>query len=138
GTNEIDFSCCFVGNSVSGGRDAVWCYTPGDSISSVCTLNVSGNDFALYPPIGDYPGAGVGTQYCTGINIFGNTLETGGHGFVFGPSCGGALIGNNNFANVTYRGIGAENGGGTIQNVSVFNNILGEGATFHVQLPFTN
>jgi hypothetical protein len=45
---------------------------------------------------------------------------------------------DNNFANVTYRGIGIANGVGSLQSASIFNNVLGEGSTFHVQVSFTN
>jgi len=86
----------------------------------------------------DYPGAAAYIQYCTWANVFGNTLVSGNYGVSFDINCGNALIMNNNFANATYRGIGIGEGGGSLQSASIFNNILGEGFTFHVQIPFTN
>jgi len=105
------------------------------------TINFSGNCLTLYPPfvsVYDYPGAAVGIQDCSWANVFGNTLISAGHGVAFGSQCGNAVIMNNNFANATYRGIGIGEYGGTVESVSIFNNILGSGSTFHVQLPFTN
>jgi hypothetical protein len=43
---------------------------------------------------------------------------------------------HNNFANAAYRGIGLALEGGSVQSALIINNILGEGSTFHVQLPF--
>jgi len=70
--------------------------------------------------------------------FLGNTLGSGGHGVLFNTGCTNAIIMNNNFANATHRGIGLAEGGGSLQSASIFNNILGSGSTFHVQLPFTN
>jgi len=45
---------------------------------------------------------------------------------------------NNNFAGATYGGVGYFFTGDSIANAQIFSNILGEGVTFHVQLPYTN
>ena len=42
---------------------------------------------------------------------------------------------NNNFAHVTYRGIGQSEDGSSVQSAIIVNNILGQGSTFHMQLP---
>ena len=80
----------------------------------------------------------VGVQDCTWANVSGNTLVSGGQGVGFGPQCGNALILNNNFANTTYRGIGLGAFGGSLQSVTILNNVLGQGSTYHVQLPVAN
>jgi hypothetical protein len=138
GTAAINYSTCFIGNQVYGGRNGESSQgTPGLPYS----INFSGNELTLYPPFGqgsDYPGSVVSLNSCTSANIFGNTLVTGGHGAAFGAGCGSAVIMNNNFASVTYRGIGLAQYGGSLQNANILNNILGQGSTFHVQLPFAN
>ncbi len=138
GTNLINYSTFFIGNSVYGGRYGV---TP-NAVVPIYSINVSGNDLTLYPAFpADYPGAVVFYEFCSWANVLGNTLESGGHGLVYGTGCGNALIMDNNFANATYRGIGLSQlaqTGGSIQSVSIFNNILGQGSTFHVELPMTN
>ena len=65
-------------------------------------------------------------------------LAYGGHGVEFDNASGNLLIMNNNFAAATYRGVGISENGGWVQGAAIFNNTLGEGSTFHVQLPFTN
>jgi hypothetical protein len=139
GTNPITFSTCFVGNQVYGGRNGE---SPQGAVPGrPFFINFSGNSLTLYPPfasVDDYPGEAVGIQACTQANVFGNTLVSGGHGVQFGPAAGTALIMDNNFANVTYRGIGQGEFGGAVQSASIFNNVLGQGSTFHLQLPLTN
>jgi hypothetical protein len=135
GTSAINYSTCFIGNSVYGGRNGS--SPQGEQNNPVNCLNFSGNYLTLYPPFSqnDYPGAAVFLKNCTQANVFGNTLASGGHGVMFEPQCGNAVIMNNNFANVTYRGIGLAEFGGSVQSASIFNNVLGQGSTFHVQLP---
>jgi hypothetical protein len=131
-----DYATCFIGNSIYGGRQGAE-GTPNRPY----TLNVSGNSLELYPAFdqaGDYPGAAVGVYNCLAANVCGNTLTSGGHGFVFEGGCSNALILNNNFAGATYRGIGYGLGGGYLNTAQVFGNILGQGVGFHVQLPFSN
>jgi hypothetical protein len=137
GTNVINHSTCFIGNSVYGGRNG--CSPQNEVSTPLYSLNCSGNYLTLYPPFtqNDYPGAVAYVENCAWVNIFGNTLVIGGHGVLFGAQCGNTLIMNNNFANATYRGIGFAEYGGALQNASIFNNILGQGSTFHVQLPVT-
>jgi len=139
GTTAINYYTCFIGNSVYGGRNGAVQSGQGPS-ATLSFLNVSGNYLTLYPPFSqaDYPGTVASLQNCTLAAIFGNTLAAGGHGVVFGTQCGHALIMNNNFANVTYRGIGLAEDGGSVQSATLINNILGQGSTFHVELPLTN
>lgn len=141
GANAINSSTCFIGNSVFGGRQGQ--SSAGESASSLeqYYLNFSGNDVFLYPPTVDsYPGGMISPISFQWINALGNTLENGGLGAVIVDACGSAIIMNNNFANANYRGIGLDPtvGTGSVQNAAIFNNILGGGSTFHVQLPFTN
>jgi hypothetical protein len=49
-----------------------------------------------------------------------------------------AVIMDNNFANATFRGIGLAEGGGSLRSATIINNILGQGVSFHVQLPNQN
>ena len=84
------------------------------------------------------PGAAVGLKNSVWANIFGNTLGSGGHGVVLDLENNSAIIMDNNFANATYRGTGLANGQGSIQSALIANNILGEGSTFHVELPIAD
>jgi hypothetical protein len=139
GTNAINYSACFIGNSVYGGRNGQSPQGQGNSMPVYC-LNFSGNELILYPPFAhaDYPGAAVSLQNTTSANVFGNTLVSGGHGVVFASGCGNAVVMNNDFANVSYRGVGLAGGGGSLRNAAIFNNILGQGVSFHVELPYTD
>jgi hypothetical protein len=135
----LNNSTCFSGNFVNGGRQGE--SAQGESYGSPYTINFSGNYLTLYPSYdewNDYPGAVVAVETCTAANVCGNTLVSGPVGFMFYPGCTNALILANNFSNVTYRGIGYALGGGSVQSASVFNNIIGQGVSFHVELPYTN
>lgn len=139
GYDPVNFSTTFIGNQIYGGRNGD--SSPDVFASRQYSVTVSGNSFALYPPLpqtGDNPGSAAYVKYCTSANVLGNTLLFGGHGVQFDVGCVNALIMNNNFANVTYRGIGLESGGASLQHALIANNILGQGSTFHVQLPYTN
>jgi hypothetical protein len=137
GFDALNYSTCFIGNSVYGGRNGN--SFQGEGSVPVYALNFSGNYLTLYPafPQADYPGAVVALQNYTWANVFGNTLVSGGEGVAVASESGHAAIMNNNFANVTYCGIGTE-AGGSLQSATIINNLLGEGATFHVQLPFAD
>jgi hypothetical protein len=105
------------------------------------SLDFSGNYLNLYPPFdesGDAPGAAVWVQSCSTANVCGNTLGSGGHGFLYDINCGSALILANNFSNATYRGIGYLVNNASLQTASVFNNIIGQGVSFHAQLQYSN
>jgi hypothetical protein len=137
GYNAMNYSTCFIGNSVCGGRNGN--SFQGEANIPVYSLNFSGNELTLYPAFyADYPGAAVCLQNYTWANVFGNTLISGGHGVVFGAQCGHTTIMNNDFANVTYRGIGLAGGGGSFQSAAIINNVLGQGVSFHVELPFAD
>jgi hypothetical protein len=139
GTSFVNYSTCFVGNSVYGGRHG----EDGVAASQQAlpyTINFSGNSLSLYPPfdLGDAPGAAVYVQYCQAANVCGNSLVSGGYGVSFTLTNDSALILNNNFTSVTYRGIGYIVTGGSLNTAQVFGNTLGQGVSFHVQLPYTN
>ncbi len=138
GTNAVNYCNCFIGNLVYGGQCGV--VVMGQETLPMYSVNVSGNYFTLYPPFPDsYPPGSLAVDWnCTRLNVFGNTLATGPRGVTFGANCGNAVIMNNNFANVTYCGIGYNSGVGSLQSASIFNNILGQGSTFHVQLPYAD
>ena len=74
----------------------------------------------------------------TWSSFIGNILAAGGHGLAFNSLCGSTLIMNNDFASVTYRGIGLGEFGGVVQSAIIVNNIIGRGSTFNVQLPPAN
>jgi len=140
GTDQENYSTCFIGNSVYGGRsgqEASDGYIP-------YSFNCSGNTFTLYPPYddaihGDGPGTAAGCHMFQSASVCGNTLVTGGLGFGFIGVNTSALILNNNFGGATYRGIGCFGSPGySLNTAQIFGNILGEGVSFHVQLPYTN
>jgi hypothetical protein len=138
GFDPINNVTCFIGNSVHGGRNGE--SPQGENSNPSYSLNFSGNYLSLYPPLPQEgsPSAAVYVRTCASVNVFGNTLAYGGQGIMFDTGCNNAVIMNNNFANATYRGIGLAVGGGTLQQAAIFNNIIGPGSTFHVQLPFAN
>jgi hypothetical protein len=137
GNSPANYATTFVGNSITGGRHGergIVCTLP-------FTLNFSGNSLDLYPPFdltGDYPGAAVLVQTCQSACVCGNTLVAGGHGFCFAGTNSSALILNNNFGGAKYRGMGNLNGNDQLNTVQIFGNILGQGATFHAQIPYNN
>ena len=105
-------------------------------------LNFSGNDVTLYPSfneIGDLPGAMAAFQTCAAANVCGNILRSGGYGVAFYSGCStNAVILNNNMASATYEGIGLSPFGGSLQSAYIFSNVIGQGVTFHLQMPYSN
>jgi len=143
--NPVNYSTCFIGNSVTGGRYGAHGGTTNAVLNYASfTLNVSGNSFSLFPPFaegapfGDYPGAAAIVQNCLSISVCGNTVASGGHGFYFSGGCSNALVLNNNFGNVAYRGIGYGSAGDFLNAAQIFGNTLGQGVSFHVQLTSSN
>jgi hypothetical protein len=137
GTNVINFSTSFIGNSVDGGRTG----EEGSLSDGPFTINFSGNSLNLYlafDSTNDYPGAAVNVARCQVANVCGNTLIVGGYGFYYTGTNTSALILNNNFNSATYRGIGYRFGGDSVATAQIFGNTLSEGVSFHVQLPYTN
>lgn len=142
GYNVTNYSTCFIGNSVYGGRYGEL-GAAGTQLPLPYKVNVSGNSFSLYPAYNvtaDYPGAAVLVQDCQSASVCGNTFGTngGGLGFSFHGTDNSALILNNNFSNVTYRAIGYGGAGDSLYTAQIFGNILGEGVSFHVQLTASN
>jgi hypothetical protein len=138
GEVPINYCSTFIGNSVLGNRFGV-----GSFYNNSLTFSVtfSGNSLTLSPPfdyIYDYPGAALGLQSCQKANILGNTLVSGGHGVLFDFNCASALIMNNDFSKVAYRGIGYTSDVASLQNASIFGNALGQGVSFHAQFNITN
>jgi hypothetical protein len=144
GTSQ-DYSTCFIGNSVCGGfagQEASGADTP-----LPYSFNCSGNTFTLYDADG-YPSLAVQSSNCLSAGICGNMLVSGGMGFRYDGSCSNALMLNNDFGRATYRGIGYMQAGDaligylpageTVNTAQVFSNILGQGVSFHVQLPYAN
>ena len=86
----------------------------------------------------------MGDPFTAGI--CGNTLVSGGIGFRYDGGCSNALILNNDFGRAAYRGIGAIQAndlligylptGESVNTAQIFSNILGQGVSFHVQLPY--
>ena len=131
------FTTCFIGNSVYGGRNG----EEGGQSDGPFTINFSGNSLNLYLAFdssSDYPGAAVNVARCQAANVCGNTLIAGGYGFYFSGTNAGALILNNNFSGPTYRGIGYLSVGDSLTTAQIFGNTLGQGVSFHAQLPYTN
>jgi hypothetical protein len=134
---SVENSTCFIGNWIYGGRYGQ--KAPGTDTPYSC--NFSGNYLTLVPPFdesGDCPGAAVLVWGSQAANVCGNTMVTGGYGFQFAGGCSSALVLNNIFSNVTYRGIGYWTGGDSLSTAQIFGNMLGQGVSFHVQLPYTN
>jgi hypothetical protein len=139
GTNLVNYSTTFIGNSIYGNRMG----ERGFGASAYFTINFSGNELALSPPVEpsashDYPGAAVAVDLCQSASICGNTLVSGGHGFLIFNGANQALVLANNFSGAAYRGIGYDQYGGSLQTASIFQNIIGEGVSFHIELPYTN
>jgi hypothetical protein len=137
GTNAINYSTCFIGNSVYGGR------TGEEAVQSdgPFTINFSGNSVYLYAPFDstlDWPAGAVWVQNCQAANICGNTMVAGSRGLWFNGPNTSALILNNNFSNAAYCGIGHSTTGDSLSTAQVYGNTIGQGVTFHVQLPYTN
>jgi hypothetical protein len=133
GTNLVNYSTCFIGNSVYGGiagQEASGASTP---IPYSC--NCSGNTITLYPPYGANAAA-VQVSTCLSASICGNTLVSGGIGFRYDGGCSNALVLNNDFGTTSYRGIGYPFSGGSLNTAQIFSNILSQGVSFHVQLPY--
>ncbi len=140
GTNPTAYSACFIGNQVYGGRHGAL-LEKNSTFGPVDFINFSGNWISVFPPLPQvysYPGDAIRVENCTAANVFGNTLAAGGHGVSFGVICGQALIMNNDFAAADYRGIGLSFGGGDLARAEIVNNIIGQGSTFHIELPATN
>ena len=90
GTNAANFSTCFIGNQVYGGRNG---QSPQNSETGRSnTINFSGNCLTLYPPYDqsgdDYPGAAAFLQNSASSSVIGNTLVSGSQGVLFGTDCG--------------------------------------------------
>jgi hypothetical protein len=140
--NVLQYSTCFVGNSVYGGRYGERGYNGlGQSSSTLYILNFSGNSLDLYPAYdisGDYPGAAVAVAGSQAANVCGNSMTNGGHGFRYQDTNISALILDNNFAGAGYRGTGYVSIGDFVTTAQIFSNILGQGVSFHAQLPYSS
>jgi hypothetical protein len=137
GIANFENATCFVGNSVYGGRNGVECVAS----SMPYTFNCSGNWLHLYPPfaeVGDGLGAATVVSGCQTANVCGNTLDFGALGFLFANTNDTALILNNDFSGASYRAIGAVDASDRLNTAQIFGNILGQGSTFHAQVPFAN
>ena len=141
GTNSLDNSTTFIGNWVYGERCGALSFEAITNNQTNSVINLSGNWLNLSPVLNgieDYPGAAAAVQFCQTLNILGNTLVTGGYGADFGLECGDALIMANDFSGATYRGIGDYQSYNSPASAQVFRNRLGEGVSFHVQIPYTS
>ncbi len=102
---------------------------------------VSGNDVTLYPSfneIGDLPGAMAAFQTCAAANVCGNILRAGGYGLAFYSGCST----NASSLTITWpqrptEGIGLSPFGGSLQSAYIFSNVIGQGVSFHLQMPYT-
>jgi hypothetical protein len=134
-TGTSNFWTTFIGNVVYGNRDGE---RSDSSIASYSfSINVSGNYFNLSPAfdeVGDVPGAAASIGLCQQADVLGNTLVSGGLGVLFDVGCTNALIMDNDFGGVGYRAIGYAIPGSSLPNAQVFQNILGEGVSFHAQI----
>ncbi len=135
-TNVINYSTCFIGNSVYGGRSGE------EGVSAFpFTINFSGNSLNLFPPFdatNDWPAAAVWVGSCQAANVCGNTLVSGSRGLWFNGPNTKALILDNTFGAAAYCGIGYGSTGDSLGAAQIFGNTLCEGVNFHVQLPYTN
>jgi hypothetical protein len=137
GITNFENATCFVGNSVYGGRNGL----EAPETTSPFTFNCSGNWLHLYPPfaeVGDGLGAAAMVNGCQTADVCGNTLDSGALGFLFAGTNEMALILNNNFSGATYRAIGYVDAGDRLNTAEILGNILGQGSTFHVQVPLAN
>jgi hypothetical protein len=137
GITNFENSTCIIGNSVYGGRKGL---ENGPTLTPY-SYNFSGNCVTLYPPFGffgEWPGTAAGAQGCRSASVCGNTLVAGGQGFWFLGANTNALILNNNFANASYRSVGYQTAADSLSTAQIFGNTLGDGVSFHVQLPDAN
>jgi hypothetical protein len=136
------FSTTFIGNSVYGGRQGV----RANPDPQPYTGNYSGNSIFLYPPFDiwgnihapDGPSVAFYENGALSLNVCGNTLQAGGYGVGYTGANDNAIILHNDFSAATYRGIGAQFLGDTLNNAQIFGNKLSEGVSFHAQLGVTN
>jgi hypothetical protein len=140
-TGSEDNSITFIGNWVYGDRvgDRM---VNSPSLTTASALNFSGNWLNLSPIIPGFndpgPGSAVFMQSCQSGRIMGNKMVGGGLGLQFLLACTNVLVMNNDFGAATYGGIGYSYIGDSITTAQIFSNVLGQGVTFHVQLPYTN
>ena len=110
--------------------------------ASMALPNFSGNWLNLSPVVpgyvNDYPGEAVSLENCLAASVLGNNMVAAGRGVAFSTNCTALLLINNDFGGATYGGIGTVDNVGTLGTAQIFSNVLGEGVTFHVQLPYTN
>jgi len=140
GYDSINYSTCFVGNSVYGDSCGEYGVANGQPALPY-TINFSGNYLTLpssFDEGGPSPGAAVSAQYCQSANICGNTLISGGYGLVYTLTNNTTLVLKNNFSNAACRGIGYGTSADSLNSAQIFGNLLGEGVSFHVQLPYSN
>jgi hypothetical protein len=141
GAGSAENSITFVGNWVYGERvgDRM---VNSPSPTTPSTLSFSGNWLNLSPGIYgfDYegPGSAVQMQSCLAGNIVGNKMVAGGDGLQFLLNCSNVFVMNNDFGGATYGSIGTMYDIGTLGTAQIFSNVLSDGVTFHVQLPYTN
>jgi len=134
--NDRFFS--FVGNYVANGRHGEL-GAAGHHSELRYKLNFCGNTISVYPAFNrsdDYPGAVVTANEAVFCNISGNTLLAGGHGVRLLDNCTNAVILKNDFGAATHRGIAYEGSNGIVRNIIAAKNILGQGDSYHVRLPY--
>jgi hypothetical protein len=107
------------------------------------TINCSGNWFNLSPVIPattNETGAGspAQVQLCSLSSVVGNKMVAGCHGLEFSQNSSNILMMNNDFGAAAYGGIDYHSIGCSVNGAQIFSNILGQGVTFHVQLPYTD
>jgi hypothetical protein len=141
GFSSPNYSSCFIGNAVHGGRSGIeGLYDPYPY-----TYNCSGNTFFLYSgfdvqsPNGiDAPSFAAQAIHSLSVSVCGNTLLAGGYGVLYTSDNDKAIILNNDFRAASYRGIGFGFMSDTLDNAQIFGNKLREGVSFHVQVGMTN
>jgi hypothetical protein len=136
-SNLLNYSTTFVGNSVYSGRHGA---LGTDITNESATINFSGNSITNYPPFNEYghgPGAAANLGMCRAINMFGNTLVSGGYGFNCSTNSTNIIIANNNFSGTTFGGVAAI-GYGFAQGSLLASNVMSQGYGFHVQLLNSN
>ena len=131
-----DLTYYFVGNSVRGGRHGHLGVPNAPWIPY--RLHLCGNSFSLYPPLdyfGDGPGSGSAAAGAYLANVSGNTLQAGGYGVLLEYDSSNAFILKNDFGAVAYGGLAFHGVPRTLQSAVVAKNILGQGVSYHVNLP---
>jgi hypothetical protein len=139
-TDNPDDFFSFVGNVVDGGREGVFGIHVGDYYSNERTYKsyVSGNVFALRAPFNisdDFPGTAVRVASCGLALVTGNTLTSGGRGFMADGRNTNNVVLKNDFARADFTAVSCSSADNSLVSAAVVKNTLGQGVGYHVKVP---